>query len=292
MHPIYTPPIYTPTSHSSKSHSSKSYELTEAGDRYFDGLAEKFSRSLYQAPRGELRLAMLDYLLPQMLHLEAQPVLDVGGGLGQLAAWLAERGHAVTMAEPSPDMLTHASAWHAERVASGALQPDQLCYLAAPLQSLPQQAPGPWPLITCHAVLEWLGEPQLAMQILTSLLAPGGQLSLMVFNRDALRFSNVVKGNLQKALSDQLAGKGKRQRLTPISPVTHDEICQWGADNGLIMEGVAGVRVFQDYLRQPPEKESDQAALLALEKQYCRQDPHWRLGRYLLYTFTKPEADV
>ena len=270
---------------------STRYELTQAGDRYFDGLVDKFSRSLYQAPRGELRLAMLDYLLPEMLTLEGQPVLDVGGGLGQLSAWFAERGHAVTMAEPSQDMLAHANGWHAERIAAGAMLPKQLDYLAAPLQALPQQAPGPWPLITCHAVLEWLGEPQQAMQTLASLLAPGGHLSLMVFNRDALRFSNVVKGNLQKALSDHLEGKGKRQRLTPISPVTHEEICQWGVENGLIMDGVAGIRIFQDDRRQPPAKESEQATLLALEKQYCRQDPHWRLGRYLLYTFTKPEAD-
>jgi S-adenosylmethionine-dependent methyltransferase len=62
--------------------------------------------------------------------------------------------------------------------------------------------------------------------------------------------------------------------------------------NGLHIESVAGIRIFQDYVRQAPEKASDQAALLALEKQYCQQDPHWRLGRYLLYTVTKPEADV
>lgn len=193
------------------------YELTDAGDRYFDGLADKFSRSLYQAPRGELRLAMLDYLLPQMLHLQAQPVLDVGGGLGQLSGWFAARGHTVSMTEPSHDMLAHAKAWHAEQEAAAVWPPGQLRYVEAPLQALTSQAPGPWPLITCHAVLEWLGHPEQALQTLATLLAPGGQLSLMVFNRDALRFSNVVKGNYQKALSGQLEGKGKRQRLTPIS---------------------------------------------------------------------------
>lgn len=269
-----------------------SYELTEAGDRYFDGLAEKFSRSLYQAPRGELRLAMLDYLLPQMLNLNAQPVLDVGGGLGQLSAWLAERGHAVTMAEPSLDMLAHAQAWHGQRVSEGAFNADALHYVAAPLQALPAQAPGPWPLITCHAVLEWLGDPAQALATLASLLAPGGQLSLMVFNRDALRFSNVVKGNLNKALGDQLAGKGRRQRLTPISPMTHAQVLGWADTCGLEMVDVAGIRIFQDYLRQAPASADDQATLMALERQYCRQEPHWRLGRYLLYTFTKPEADA
>ena len=266
---------------------STSYELTEAGDRYFDGLADKFSRSLYQAPRGELRLAMLDYLLPQMLHLNEQKVLDVGGGLGQQTAWFAKRGHMVTMAEPSEDMLNHAKQWHHD---DRALPHDAITYLQAPLQTLSQQTPGPWPLITCHAVLEWLGDPQAALTTLSALLAPGGQLSLMVFNRDALRFSNVVKGNLEKALSDRLAGKGKRQRLTPISPMTHAEITQWSAASGLQITSVAGIRVFQDYLRKPPATPAENETLLALEKQYCRQDPHWRLGRYLLYTLTKPET--
>ena len=272
----------------STSYQSTSYELTQAGDRYFDGLADKFSRSLYQAPRGELRLAMLDYLLPNVLRLEGQKVLDVGGGLGQQAAWFVKRGHAVTMAEPSEDMLNHAKQWHQNE---SALPHESITYLQAPLQALPQQAPGPWPLITCHAVLEWLGNPQAALATLSQLMAPGGQLSLMVFNRDALRFSNVVKGNLEKALSDRLAGKGKRQRLTPISPVTHADITQWSAENGLHIETVAGIRVFQDYLRHPPASPAENATLLALEKQYCRQDPHWRLGRYLLYTLTKPYID-
>lgn len=263
------------------------YELTEAGDRYFDGLVDKFSRSLYQAPRGELRLAMLDYLLPQMLLLNEQKALDVGGGLGQQAAWFAKRGHAVTMAEPSEDMLNHAKQWHYD---DSELPHESINYLQAPIQTLPQQAPGLWPLITCHAVLEWLGDPQAALTTLSALLAPGGQLGLMVFNRDALRFSNVVKGNLEKALSDRLAGKGKRQRLTPISPVTHAEITQWSAANGLQITSVAGIRVFQDYLREPPATPLENATLLALEKHYCRQDPHWRLGRYLLYTLTKPET--
>lgn len=270
----------------SKSNLISSYELTQAGDRYFDGLADKFSRSLYQAPRGELRLAMLDYLLPTMLQLNGQKVLDVGGGLGQQAAWFAERGHAVTMSEPSEEMLNYAKHWHRD---AKSLPEEAVTYVQAPLQSLVDQAPGPWALITCHAVLEWLGDPRAAVAALSTLLAPGGQLSLMVFNRDALRFSNAVKGNLEKALSDRLAGKGKRQRLTPISPVTHADIEQWSAENGLRIEAVAGIRVFQDYLRQPPATPVERETLLALEKQYCRQDPHWRLGRYLLYTLSKPE---
>ncbi|MCB8889611.1 methyltransferase domain-containing protein [Vreelandella malpeensis] len=261
------------------------HELTREGDRYFDGMAEKFSRSLYHAPRGELRLKMLDHLLPQMLALDGQPVLDVGGGLGQQAAWFAERGHPVTLAEPSADMLDYARGFHAQRET---LPPGAIRYLSTSLQALPAEAPGPWGVITCHAVLEWLGDPRGALAILAGLLAPGGQLSLMVFNRDALRFSNAVKGNLEKALSDRLEGKGRRQRLTPISPVTHDQITAWTAENDLVLSQVAGIRIFQDYLRKPLADDVEEATLLALEKHYCRTEPHWRLGRYLLYTLARP----
>lgn len=254
--------------------------LSAAGDRYFEGLADKFADSLYGGVRGELRLALLDQLLPEMLDLQGQPLLDVGGGLGQMAEWYAGHGHAVTLAEPSGEMLEMAR----ERLQGRAVE----CLLA-PLQELPERAPGPWLLINCHAVLEWMGDPRAALTTLAGLLAPNGQLSLMVFNRDALRFSNVVKGNLEKALDDRLAGTGRRKRLTPISPLTHAQIEEWSADCGLAIRAVAGIRIFQDYLRHPPASAVERERLLTLEKRYCRVDPHWRLGRYLLYTLAPRE---
>ncbi|MHB0774586.1 methyltransferase domain-containing protein [Halomonas sp. WWR20] len=254
-------------------------------DRVFDGLAEKFAASLYGAARGELRLVLLDHLLPRTLPLTGQPVLDVGGGLGQMSVWLSRRGHAVTLAEPSSDMLERARVVLAgdRHDADGSVR-----LLQAPLQALSVDAPGPWPLIFCHAVLEWLGDPRAAIAALAALLAPGGHLSLMVFNRDALRFSNIVKGNLNKALDDRLEGTGKRQRLTPISPLTHEQISGWLREEGLQIEHVAGIRVFHDYLR---EREPDAATLkqlFELERRYCDTEPYWRLGRYLLYSIHKP----
>ena len=137
-------------------------------------------------------------------------------------------------------------------------------------------------------MLEWLAEPRQALATLSRLLAPGGQLSLMVFNRDALRFSNVVKGNLQKALDDRLAGTGQRQRLTPISPLTHGQLSGWFAEAGLVVEHVAGIRVFHDYLREREPDAATLARLFELERRYCDVEPHWRLGRYLLYHLRKP----
>lgn len=260
--------------------------LSARGDRHFDGLADKFEASLYGHLRGELRLSLLDRLLPEMLDLKGQPVLDVGAGLGQQAAWFVERGHAVTLAEPAAEMLERARQGISSLAAGSSAS-----YVTAPLQELAEQAPGPWPLVVCHAVLEWLADPRAGLQHLASLMAPGGQLSLMVFNRDALRMSNVVKGNLDKALADRLEGKGQRQRLTPISPLTHDQLMAWAEELGLHFEAVAGIRVFHDYLRRPPETDGDVETLFELEHRYCRSEPHWRLGRYLLYTFRRAEPE-
>lgn len=252
--------------------------LSPVGDRHFDGLAEKFAGSLYGGPRGALRLALLDELLPQMLDLEGQPLLDVGGGLGQLSAWFARRGHDVTLLEPASEMLEQA-----RQTLEGA----PVSFIQAPLQALPDCAPGPWSLIACHAVLEWLGDPRAAFATLAQALAPGGQLSLMVFNRDALRMSNVVKGNLQKALDDRLEGTGQRQRLTPISPLRHEQIVAWSSECGLSIRSAAGIRIFHDYLRHPPTSDADWQRVVELERRYCQAEPHWRLGRYLLYTLVK-----
>ncbi|OHV09997.1 methyltransferase domain-containing protein [Kushneria phosphatilytica] len=248
------------------------------GDRHFNGMVEKFAQSMYSASRGQLRLALLQETLQRELPLHDQPILDVGGGLGHMAQWAAERGHSVTLLEPAEDMLA------AARERLGGLKID---YHAVDLQGY--QAPHPWPLVFCHAVLEWLAAPEAAIPRLAELVAPGGWVSLMVFNADALRLSNIVKGNLDRVLADRLAGMGKGKRLTPISPLTHEQIMRWVQAAGLEVRGVTGIRVFHDYLRERHPDAATLDKLFELERRFCRCEPYWRLGRYLHYTLHRPD---
>lgn len=250
-----------------------------AQDRHFTGaIAARFERRLYGASRGEVRLALVKDTLEREIPCVPGPMLDAGGGLGQMAQWAAGKGHQVTLLEPSEDMLA---------LAAPRLQGQPVRLVKGDVQSIPRLAPGPWPFIVCHAVLEWMADPAAGFAVLADQLAPEGWLSLMVYNGDALRFSNDVKGNFDKVKHNDLAGSGRGTRFTPISPLTHQQITQWCQQLGLSIQGVTGIRVFHDYLRDKFPSDETLAALRELEFRYCRQEPYWRFGRYLLYSLKK-----
>ena len=247
-------------------------------DKSFQGLAAKFARNIYGTPKGRLRLKILrDRMLAELpLEKTLLQVLDAGGGLGQISAWLARKGHQVVLAEPAEEMLNYA----ARRLKRSGVET-----LPATIQQLAQQLPEnqqSFDLVVCHAVLEWLYQPRATLEQLLPRVKAGGYLSLMFFNADALLFTNILRGNWQRALDGNLQGKGKGSRLTPISPLQPQEVISWLEGAGFEIKGKTGVRVFNDYLRLQLPPEARDERLLQLEKIYCQQEPFWRLGRYVL----------
>jgi len=103
-------------------------------------------------------LAELDGLLPRRGR-----ALDVGGGAGRHALWLARRGLDVTLADVSDVALAQAAA--AARAEGLPLTTLQVDLTAAPLP------PGPWDLVLCTYFLH---RPLLAA--VHEVLAPGGLL--------------------------------------------------------------------------------------------------------------------
>lgn len=262
-------------------------------DRHFDGLADKFERGFYSTERGQVRLELTRRLLEERFaNLPAGEVLEIGAGLGQTALWWLTHGHQLTLVEPSVEMRERAQQRLAESAEQGILVESDLTRLAwssEDLQGFAARTERQWPVVVCHAVLEWLIAPQQGFALLAGLLAPGGVMSLSVFNRDALAFSNVTKGNFDKTLEDRLAGWGTGKRLTPISPLRDTEIRQWASDAGLEVRELTGLRVFHDYLRsREPLSSTDMEKLLELESRHWRTPPFVYLGRYLHYELVRP----
>lgn len=250
-------------------------------DRYFDQLGSHFARKIYSSPKGVIRLAVLTRDLQEWvaeLAADGQPlrVLDAGAGLGHISEWLLQRGHSLTVCDPSAEMLEAAS----NRLDTLPLAAGQtLEYLQLPLQQLPERGQR-YDLIICHAVLEWLADPASALHCLHQLTHPNGAVSLAFYNRDALIYKNLIKGQFRKLQRNQLAGEGKRS-LTPQQPLDPREVHQWINDAGFDCIHETGVRVFHDYMPEPFKSEADATEVVEQELLYSRHPAYRQLGRYL-----------
>ena len=138
-------------------------------DRNFDSIAAKFQQNIYQTSKGRLRQLVLQRDLAE-LPVVATPtrILDIGAGQGQLALWLAAMGHQVHLTDVSAEMLQMAQLASAQAGVS-----ERVSFANQALQDIaPEQ--GQYPLVLCHAVLEWLADPAAAIAKLWALTEPGG----------------------------------------------------------------------------------------------------------------------
>jgi S-adenosylmethionine-dependent methyltransferase len=247
--------------------------MKQKTDRSFDGIAAKFSRNIYSSTKGKLRQLVLlrDLAELDVLHQPCQ-ILDVGAGQGQLALALAGQGHSAHLTDISAEMLQLAQQQATEQGMA------QLTFSQIGLAELAATHKQQYKLVLCHAMLEWLAQPQLAIAQLRQLVAPGGILSLMFYNKDAKRFGNILFGNFDYVAADFQVKK--KVSLNPQHPLVPQDVLQWCAQAGFSLLGKTGVRCFHDYLRDRTLQQSQFEQLLALELQYNRTEPYASLGRY------------
>lgn len=255
-------------------------------DRNFDDIAEKFSRNIYGTTKGQLRLAILWQDLDALLEKSGtQPlrILDAGGGEGQTAIKMAQRGHHVTLCDVSAEMIGRAQA---AAQAQGVSQ--NMHFIQCAAQDISRHLESPVDLILFHAVLEWVAEPLTALQSLWSVLREGGALSLMFYNANGLLMHNMVAGNFEYVQEGMQ--RRKKRTLLPDYPRDPVQVYRWLEETGWQITGKTGVRVFHDYLREKHQQRDCFAALVELETRYCRQEPYISLGRYIHVTALKPQV--
>ncbi|BBP44730.1 tRNA 5-carboxymethoxyuridine methyltransferase [Thiosulfatimonas sediminis] len=242
-------------------------------DRNFDKLVDKFEKKVYDTLKGEWRLTLLKEDLEALRTSAPLRIWDAGCGFAQISQWFAEAGHQMTLCDLSHQMLLRAQANFAAAELSAT-------FIEGPAQQIAQQLE-PFDVVIFHAVLEWLAEPKATLQTIAEKVQPGGTLSLLFYNRNAVVISNALKGGwrLPFLLNDEYIGKGKK--LTPPNPQIPEEVCDWLAQWGFEIEVHTGIRVFHDYMGQEAMQHSDSEQLLALEYRYCRQPTYRNLARYI-----------
>ena len=174
---------------------------------------------------------------------EQLDVLDAGGGTGGFAVPLAELGHAVTVVDPSPDALAAlerraAESGVTERVR--ALQGDAGGLLDV---VLPESAD----VVLCHGALEYVDDPAGAIATFSRCLRPGGVLSVLARNRNAVVLSRALAGHFVQARAALNDPDGRWGQADPVPRrFTLAQIVALLSGAGLAVGAVHGIRVFSD----------------------------------------------
>ena len=238
----------------------------------FNPLAQEFAEDIYGSSKGYIRLNVLwRDLLSELPYLEegGVDVLDVGGGMGQVAVKLAKLGNRITLCDPSEEMLAKAR----ETVKRENLT-EAVTLVHAAVQDLSEHTDKSFDVITCHAVLEWLANPEKTLGQMLRFLKPEGSLSLMFYNRNAFVLKRMLNGNLA-AVRDL-----ETQEHAPPSPLFAEDVTAWLNALGWHVESKTGVRIFHDHVPEAV-RQSELDNLLELEQLYAKRDHFASLAQHI-----------
>lgn len=243
-------------------------------DRNFDQLIEKFEQKVYATAKGDWRLKLLKEDLDAFYRASTPlTVWDAGCGFAQISLWLAARKHRLTLCDVSEKMLARARQHFRDQGLTAEFH-HRAAQVMAP--QLPQ-----FDLVLCHALVEWLADPVPTLKIIADRVKRGGSLSLLFYNRNAMVYTNVLKGRWRwkNLLNGSYLGKGKK--LTPPNPQYPHEIIEYLEQWGFVVNVHTGIRVFHDYLSRETLEQSSQTELFELEYRYCRMPTYRDMGRYV-----------
>ncbi|MBA3409740.1 MAG: methyltransferase domain-containing protein [Geodermatophilaceae bacterium] len=215
---------------------------------------------------GSTRAAAVWAALEPILRAGPLRVLDVGGGTGGFAVPLAQRGHTVTVVDPSPDALALLARRAQAAEVAGSVNGiqgdgDRLAEVVSA---------GSADLVLCHHVLEYVDEPSSAAAELAACVRTGGWVSLLAANQAAAVLSRAIGGRPEGALA-LLHGQsdGTRHRRFDI-----DELHSLVAQAGLSVELWHGVRVVADLLPAPEVGAEQSSAVRELEIVLAERSPY------------------
>jgi SAM-dependent methyltransferase len=176
-----------------------------------------------------------------IVDVEPLDIVDVGGGTGGFAVPMAEQGHRVTVVDPSPDALAALERRARDAgVEVRAVQGDAVGLLDVIRKNSAD-------LVLCHGLLEQLDDVESGLAALVQAMRPGGALSVLAANRNAVVLARAVAGRFGEARHalDDFAGRwGAGDPL--LRRFTELQLVELLTGSGLTVGEVHGVRTFAD----------------------------------------------
>lgn len=242
-------------------------------DRNFNDLTQRFQRTIYDTPRGQLRLMALRQDFSDLdIPLTNARILDMGGGQGQFSLELAHQGADIHLGDISEAMLA---------VAIAQFQKAQRPLNARPcrLQDMHTVFPGTFSIVLNHAVLEWLERPFEALPLLCDKVAENGWLSLLFYNKHGHQWRQLMNGRTHAPASanPHLRNNGNAPQH-PLDPI---EVEQHLNALGFSVTRWRGIRCIHDHMHQKIRQRIGQEAVNEADLSFGLQEPYRQLGRYV-----------
>jgi S-adenosylmethionine-dependent methyltransferase len=235
---------------------------------------------------GKLRDVVRQELVARQLGAELPPppvpIVDLGCGQGTQALRLARSGYQVTGVDASASLLAR---FERDLAAEPAEVRARVRVERGHIEHWAQRAVvSPAAAVLCHGVLMYQADPDPVLRAIAGLTAPGGMVSLLVRNGDALAMRPGLLGDWAACAeafdSDQYANRiGVTARADRLADLTGRL-----AGHGLQLTDWYGVRVFTDIAAgdadpsTPPYPPADLEALLDCEERAGRTDPYRRVA--------------
>lgn len=178
-------------------------------------------------PLHQINPLRLDYI-DRRAQLTGKKVLDVGCGGGILSESMAQRGAQVTGIDMGEAPLAVARLHQME---SGV----EVDYQQTTAETLADQQPGSFDVVTCLEMLEHVPDPESVIQACTRLVKPGGQVFFSTINRNPKSYLFAIVG-AEYLL--HLLPKGTHDYSKFIKP---SEMDNWARHSGLQVLELTGM---------------------------------------------------
>jgi S-adenosylmethionine-dependent methyltransferase len=246
--------------------------------------------TLRQVVRQEIVARQLAGCLPDR---PARHVLDIGCGQGTQALLLARRGHVVTGLDSSAQLLDD---FRAALAAEPAEVGDRVRLVQGDADAIADLfAPSSFDVVLCQGVLMYFPDPDPLLDAIAQIVVPGGTVSLLVRNGDALAMRPALLEDwdgVRKAFDgvsyrNRIGVDARADRLEDLTAALARRrmpVAQW-----------YGVRVFTDAAASdaPVPDDATLNAILRSEEQAGRTDPYRHVAALLhLIAVRGDEASV
>jgi len=250
----------------------------------FNKVGDQFI-AYYDQVRGHVRQEVTWVNLAKHLPPPALKILDVGGGDGRDALWLAKQGHQVTLIDPSQKMINKA-----KRRFKDTPQVDQLEVVCGDPQILLADVVNKYDAVLSHGVLMYLLErASQHLSLLSRVVKPRGIVSILTKGKPGSIQRLINRKEFEAAIELETTNRMSNNLGEEVLAVSDKSMNEMLQASSLKLKRWYGVRIVTDTDFRPYKDVSGQQlqSFLTIEKQLSVSGANKGMGQMLHFIATK-----